>query len=148
VCRVVAGRGSHLSKFGKPYAFFKKISRFIFFLFSEIQYRKTKWDSGAFFPVADPQLGTEVSDEARTWTNRLVGVPPPVLVGRVRVGHGHHGGGLDDFQWAEWWLVECQKGKGGHMGGIFQRDLNPGSATMTPVIFSMTCPCMFVFVQK
>jgi hypothetical protein len=89
-----------VSKFGKPYAFFRKISRN--FLFSEIRYRKTKWDSGAFFPVADPQLAMEVSDEARTCANRLVGRPSPVLVGRVRVGHGHQRrvsmtlGGLSD----------------------------------------------------
>jgi hypothetical protein len=85
--------------------FQKNFSEF-FFLFSEIQYRKTKWDSGAFFPLPSPQLAMEVSDKARTWTNRLVGGPPPVLVGRVRVGLGQEGG-LGDFQWAEWWLVEA-----------------------------------------
>ncbi len=63
-----------------------------FFLFSEIQYRKTKWDSGAFFTVAGPQLETEVSDRGRTCASVNIGGPPPVLVGRVRVGLGQQRG--------------------------------------------------------
>ncbi len=91
--RVVAGRKVKNRFLGNLTPFSEKfLGIFFFFLFSEIQYRKTKWDSGAFFPVADTQLGTEVSDEARTWTNRLVGGPPPVLFGTAQVGLGHQGG--------------------------------------------------------
>ncbi len=52
----------------------------------------------------------EVSDEARTCANRLVGRPPPVLVGTAQVGLGHPGGGLRGGSLrSEWWLVEKSK---------------------------------------
>jgi hypothetical protein len=35
---------------------FEKNFSVYFFLFSEIQYRKTKWDSGAFFPLPGLEL--------------------------------------------------------------------------------------------
>jgi hypothetical protein len=67
---------------------FGKLFLGAFFSFLKNPIPKTRVRVGVVFPLTDPPLEKEVSDEARTCAVVNIGRPPPVLVGTAQVGHG------------------------------------------------------------